>query len=299
MKVDSIIPKSSVLESVFSGGVFTEGPASDRKGNILFSDCIENLIYSFSEITGQTSVWDANSGHANGMNFDHEGRLVVCCDGKKYPSSDLGGARAVRRYEKDGSISTLAATYADKKLNSPNDLCFDSTGQIYFTDPRYGDKTDLEQDCMAVYRISITGKLERVIENLQSPNGILITSDDKTLYLVDHNQEEGGARTLVRFMSNSDGTWQKANTLLDFGGGYGMDGMVLDSDGNIYVTGGNGEKGGVYIVSPDGDSLGFIHTPETPGNCTFGGEQLDVLYIAATTSLYRIKLNARGFLAWM
>jgi sugar lactone lactonase YvrE len=297
--MNKIVPDGAILESVFSGGVFTEGPASDRKGNILFSDCIENLIYSFNETTHKTAVWDGNSRHANGMNFDSEGRLVVCCDGKKYPSSELGGAHAVRRYEKDGSIRVLATTYNGKKLNGPNDLCFDSHGQIYFTDPRYGNKDDIEQDCMAVYRISINGELTRVIDNLESPNGILITADDKTMYIVDHNMDEGGARTLVKYISNLDGTWERTETLLDFGTGYGMDGMVLDTAGNIYVTGGVGELAGVYIVSPEGKSLGFIQTPETPGNCTFGGEELDTLYIAATSSLYRIQLNTRGFSAWM
>ena len=131
------------VEKVFTGAVFSEGPASDRQGNLLFSDCSENIIYSFDETTLQTSIWTDDSGHANGMNFDAEGRLVVCCDGKNYPSNPKGGAHAVRRYEKDGTITTLAESYNGKKLNGPNDLCFDSEGRIYFTDPRYGDTSDL------------------------------------------------------------------------------------------------------------------------------------------------------------
>ena len=127
------------------------------------------------------------------MNFDAEGRLVVCCDGKD------GGARAVQRYEPDGTVTTLASHYNGKLLNAPNDLCFDQEGRIYFTDPRYGFKEDLEQDCMAVYRLDLDGSLTRVIDDLETPNGILITPDDKTLYLVDHNPEAGGARTLVAY----------------------------------------------------------------------------------------------------
>jgi gluconolactonase len=103
------------------------------------------------------------------MNFDAQGRLVVCCDGKD------GGARAVRRYEPDGTVTTLASHYNGKRLNAPNDLCFDREGRIYFTDPRYGYKDDLEQDCMAVYRLEVDGSLTRVIADLQTPNGILIT----------------------------------------------------------------------------------------------------------------------------
>jgi gluconolactonase len=296
--MSDIVPTDAKLERVFSEGIFTEGPASDRKGHLLFSDCSENLIYSFDEISMKTVIWDENSRHANGMNFDSQGRLVVCCDGKSYASSSLGGAHAVRRYERDGSVSTLAESYEGKKLNGPNDLCFDSIGNIYFTDPRYGDMSNLEQDVMAVYKIGIDGSLVRIIDDLESPNGILLTRDGKTLYIVDHNLSQGGARTLVGYSLSDGGKWEKFTTLLDFGEDYGMDGMVLDDKGNIFVVGGKGEEGGVYIVSPRGDLLDFIHTPEIPGNCTFSGENLDVLYICATSSLYRIKLNTRGFLAW-
>lgn len=296
--MSSIVPNKR-LEQVFNGGVFTEGPASDRRGNILFSDCSENIIYSFNESSRITSKWSTNSGHANGMNFDHKGRLVVCCDGKKYDSSGKVGERAVRRYELDGSITTLADFYSGKKLNSPNDLCFDSRGSIYFTDPRYGDKEDLEQDVMAVYKIDEQHNIFRIISDLETPNGILISRDDKNLYIVDHNPEPGGARTLVKYRNTRNEIWEKDSILLDLGTEYGMDGMVLDSDENIYVTGGSGESAGVHIVSNSGVYLDFIPTPEVPGNCTFGGKKLDILYICATTSLYRIHLNTRGFLAWM
>ena len=287
------------LERVFDGAVFSEGPASDRKGGILFSDCSENIIYRFDEITGETVRWSSDSGHANGMNFDAQGRLVVCCDGKSYPSSGREGAHAVRRYEKDGSITTLASTYNGKKLNGPNDLCFDSKGVIYFTDPRYGDKSDIEQDVMAVYRIDLDGTLTRVISDLESPNGILISRDDQYLFVVDHNLDPHGARKLLRYKVDSAGQWHQEKVLLDFGDDYGMDGMVLDQDENIYVTGGSGESAGVHIVSRDGDYIDLIPTPEVPGNCTFGGADLDILYICATTSLYRIKVNAKGLLTWM
>jgi len=297
--MSQIIPKNSSLERVFTGAVFSEGPASDRKGNVLFSDCSENVIYRFNEVTGVTSIWSNNSGHANGMNYDSEGNLVVCCDGKKYISSELGGAHAVRRYEQNGTITTLADSYLGKKLNGPNDLCFDSFGNIYFTDPRYGDISDLEQDIMAVYKIDSNKKITRVIEDLQTPNGILISADNNYLFIVDHNPEPGGARKLLRYKCNSSGRWEQDKVLLDFQDGYGMDGMVLDQDENIYVTGGADSKAGVHIVSCDGDYLDFIHTPEVPGNCTFSGSNLDVLYVCATTSLYRIKLNAKGLLTWM
>ncbi len=296
--MSSLIPQEAKLEKVFTGAVFSEGPASDRRGHVLFSDCSENIIYSFDESSFQTVVWSDDSAHANGMNFDAQGRLVVCCDGKNYPSNPKGGPHAVRRYEKDGTITILAESFNGKKLNGPNDLCFDAEGRIYFTDPRYGDKSDIEQDVMAVYRIDLDGTLSRVIEDLESPNGILISKDDKSLFLVDHNPDLGGARTLVRYKSTSTGSWIADKVLLDFGDDYGMDGMVFDDEENIYVTGGSGVTAGVHIVSSNGEPMGFIPTPETPGNCTFSGPDLNYLYICASTSLYRIKLNAKGLLTW-
>ena len=296
--MSSLFAEGAQLEKVFTGAVFSEGPASDRNGHVLFTDCSENLIYSFDESTKETSIWSDNSAHANGMNFDSQGRLVVCCDGKNYPSNPAGGAHAVRRYEKNGTVTTLAESFQGKKLNGPNDLCFDNEGRIYFTDPRYGDKSDIEQDVMAVYCIDLDGTFTRVIEDLESPNGILISKDNKSLFLVDHNLDPGGARTLVKYKSNSAGGWIKDKVLLDFGSDYGMDGMVFDQEENIYVTGGSGETGGVHIVSSFGEFKGFIPTPEVPGNCTFSGKNLDYLYICASTSLYRIKMHAKGLLTW-
>jgi len=296
--MSSLYIEGAKLEKVFTGAVFCEGPASDRNGHVLFSDCSENLIYSFDEFTMETSIWSNDSGHANGMNFDAQGRLVVCCDGKNYPSNPRGGAHAVRRYEKNGTITNLADSFNGKKLNGPNDLCFDAEGRMYFTDPRYGDKSDIEQDVMAVYRIDLDGTLKRVIEDLESPNGILISEDNKSLFLVDHNTDLGGARTLVNYGINASGSWIRKKVLLDFGTDYGMDGMVFDQEGNIYVTGGSGAAAGVHIVSSEGEYKGFIPIPEVPGNCTFSGENLDYLYICASTSLYRIKLNAKGLLTW-
>lgn len=293
----SLFIEAERLERVFSKGTFTEGPAADNKGNVFFSDCPENRIYVFSESDGTTKIWSSDSGHANGMNFDHQGRLVTCCDGKKYSSSGKSGSHAVKRYEANGEVVELASSYQGKKLNGPNDLCFDEEGNIYFTDPRYGFAEDIEQDCMAVYRIGVDLEVTRVISDLEYPNGILISKDNQTLYVVDHNPKKGGKRTLEAY-SLRRGDWVWNRTLLDFGNGHGADGMVLDVRGNIFVTAGEGPKAGVYVIGPEGNRIGFIPTGETPGNCTFGGEDLSTLYIAASSSLYRIKLNTNGYLAF-
>src|SRR6476661_8512875 len=197
----STIPADAVLERVFEGCAFAEGPAADAAGNVYFSDCPNNQIMLY-QIDGTTVVWKQPSQRANGMNFDQQGRLVTCCAG----GPDLaGGARSVLRYEHDGSVSNLASHYDGKPLNAPNDLCFDKHGRIYFTDPRYGDGSDIEQDCMAVCRIELDGTLTRVIDDMQTPNGILITEDNRTLYLIDHNPDPGGARTLLAYAIDSEG----------------------------------------------------------------------------------------------
>jgi len=287
-----ILALGATLERVFQGCTFAEGPAANATGDVFFSDSPENRILVYHEANEITEVWKAPSGRANGMNFDAQGRLVVCCDGKD------GGARAVQRYEHDGRVTMVSTHYNGKRVNSPNDLCFDREGRIYFTDPRYGYKHDLEQDCMAVYRIEHNGSLTRVIDDMETPNGILISEDNQTLYVVDHNPELGGARTLVAYQVDSSGRWKRHYVLADFGDGYGGDGMVMDIDGNIYLTAGEREKAGVYVFSPDGKLLEWISTPETPGNCTFGGSDLQTLYIAATTSLYRIRTTTPGLLTY-
>jgi len=295
MSTSNVIPADAVLEKVYSGVAFAEGPAADAEGNVYFSDCPNNRILCYHPADGTTTIWKDPSQRANGMLFDSEGRLLTCCAGAP---DLLGGARSVLRYEHDGSVTNLASHYDGKRLNAPNDLCFDKEGRIYFTDPQYGDRSEVEQDCMAVYRIDLDGTLTRVIDDMQFPNGILISEDNRTLYIVDHNPDDGGARTLVSYSIDDDGSCKYQALLHDFGTGYGGDGMVLDIHGNIYLTAGDGDAAGVYIFSPTGEQLGFIQTPEIAGNCTFSGDDLKTLYIAASSSLYRIRLNYAGLMTY-
>lgn len=294
MTITDLIPLDSTLERIFEGCAFAEGPAADAEGNVYFSDAPNNRIMLY-RVEGKTVVWKQPSQTANGMNFDHLGRLVTCCAcGATYP----GGARSVLRYELDGTVTNLASHYRGRRLNSPNDLCFDKQGRIYFTDPRYGDRADVEQDCMAVYRIELDGSLTRVIDDMETPNGILITKDNRRLYLVDHNPDAGGARTLLAYNIDGTGNCARQTVVHDFGAGYGGDGMVLDVKGNLYLTAGDGEAAGVYVFGSEGQRLGFIQTPEIAGNCTFGGSDLRTLYIAASSSLYRIRVAIPGLLAY-
>lgn len=288
---DAIVAPGAKLEKIASGCKFTEGPAWDGKGNLYFSDGPNNRIMVYRE-GGAVRVWKTDARSANGMLFDAQGRLITC------NSQGAAGGRTVTRYEKDGKVTVLADRYQGKKLNSPNDVAVDRQGRIYFTDPRYGELDGVEQDKQAVYRIEKDGKLTRVIDDVQVPNGILITPDNKTLYVADNSPNEGKNRTLIAYDLAANGSVKRRKVLYDLQKERGIDGMVLDVDGNIYATAGLKDKTGVYVFSPAGKLLQFIRTPETACNCTFGGPDLKSLYITAETSVYRIRMAKKGWLVY-
>jgi gluconolactonase len=292
---DEIVPGGAKVEKVAGGCKFTEGPAADADGNLFFTDG-PNLRIMVLRPGGKLEVWTAESGSANGTRFDARGRLVTCC------SED--GARAVVRWEKDRKKTVLADRYNGKRLTAPNDLCFDRQGRVYFTDPCYGKRPADGQEKYAVYRIDaadgepIPNKLTRVIDDVDTPNGIAISADNKTLYVADNSPRKNGPHTLLAYDIQDDGTCKRRGVLHDFKENRGIDGMVLDTRGNIYATAESGARTGVYIFSPTGKQLGFIRTPETATNCTFGDRDLKTLYITAGTSVYKIRLNAVGLLAY-
>jgi gluconolactonase len=245
---------------------------------------------------GKLEVWDRDSKDANGMRFDARGRLVVCCG--------EGGARAVLRYEPNGKKAVLADSYNGKRLTAPNDLCFDRQGRVYFTDPCYGARPKDGQEKYAVYRIEakdgepVPNKVTRVIDDVDTPNGIALSPDGKTLYVADNAARRTGPHTLVAYDVGSDGTCKRRAVLHDFKDHRGIDGMVVDTDGNIYATAESGERTGVYIFSPTGAQLGFIRTPETATNCAFGDRDLKTLYITAGSSVYKVRVKATGFVLY-
>lgn len=290
-----IVPAGAKPEKVAGGCRFTEGPAGDADGNLFFTDSPRNLIMVLRP-GGKLEVWKDKSGDANGMRFDAHGRLVACCG--------EDGARAVVRWEKDGKRTVLADRYNGKKLTAPNDLCFDAKGRIYFTDPCYGNKPADGQERYAVYRIDaadnepVVGQVTRVIDDVDTPNGICISPDNTTLYVADNAARKNGPHTLVAYDILDDSRCRRRAVLHDFGDGRGIDGMVVDTRGNIWATAGSGAKTGVYVFTPTGKQVAFIRTPETATNCTFGDRDLKTLYITAGTSLYKVRVNAVGFLAY-
>ena len=296
---------------------FTEGPAWHPSGNVYFSDIVNNRIMR-RDAEGEMHIFRTPSGRSNGLLFDHKGRLLACEGG------GFGSHRRVTRTELKGTITVLASRYKGKRFNSPNDLTIDSQGRIYFTDPRYGNRSDLEQfdeqgrEVEGVYRIDGPGKVTRIITHeVHRPNGIAVSKGDKYLYVADNVNDGpkkglGGNRKLWRFDLNADGTVaQKSQKLLfDWGTDRGPDGMVLDQKGNIYVAAGfnfpkppvetaKKYKAGVYVISPEGKLLRFIPVPaDMVTNCTFGDKDLKTLYITAGHKLWSIRVDTPGMLAF-
>lgn len=272
-----IIPDGVVVEQVASGYRFTEGPAEGPDGAIYFTDTPRNQIIRFDPATGEAATFREDAGRANGLMFDAKGRLLAC------EGAASGGRRRVSRTEPDGTLTTLADTWQGKPLNSPNDLDIDATGGIYFTDPRYGNRDDIELEVEAVYYLAADGQLTCVIDDLVRPNGLILSPDEKTLYVADN-----AARKLVAYDVTAPGKPENPRSFSQMGPGHGggCDGMSTDAHGRVYATGDEG----VYIFNPDGTQAALVPMPERPANCTLARDG-KTLYITARSSLYRIVLD--------
>jgi gluconolactonase len=243
---------------------------------------------------------------------------MLCCEG-----GGLDGNRRITRTELNGTITVLADRFENNKFNSPNDLAIDSQGRIYFTDPRYGDRSDMQQrdadgrEIEGVYRIDDVGKVERIIAHeVDRPNGILVAPDDRTLFVADNVNDGphglGGNRKLWRFDLNADGSIESASRklLFDWGTERGPDGMALDNEGRLYAAAGfnfpnppvetaNKHKAGIYVIAPEGGLLQFIPVPaDMITNCTFGDADRKTLYITAGHKLWSIRTSAPGVTVW-
>lgn len=290
---ETVIPPGAKVEKLWSEGAFTEGPAQGPDGCIYFTD-IGNRIMKFDPATGKTVEFRNPSGRANGLDFDARGRLVAC------EGANTGGNRRVTLTDKDGRIRVLADKWQEKRFNSPNDLTIDTQGRIYFTDPRYGSDDGLELDKQSVYRLDPPRQpsdgawsVTRIIDDVTKPNGVILAPDMKTLYLAESHPK--GARLLLAYPLNKDGSVGPKTVLHDFGDDRGIDGMCVDVKGNIYGTAGQGKTAGVVVFAPDGRKIGHIPVPETPTNCVFGGADRKMLYVTAGRSLYRVHLKVEGF----
>lgn len=257
---------------------------------------------------GISSVYRSNAG-SNGLIFDRQGRLIVCEPVR----------RRVTRMELDGKTTVLAETFSGMKFNQPNDLTIDSKNRLYFTDPNYGDRSAMEladdagKHIEGVYRIDVDGKVTRIITHeVDRPNGLVVTDDDRFLYVADNNNSAGGARKLWRFHLTAQGTVDASTQKLiyDWGTTRGPDGMKLDSLGRLYVAAGldrpnppdeTAEKptAGIYVFSPAGDLIDFVNIPrDETTNCAFGDDDLKTLYVTAGGTLWSIRTSTAGKPPW-
>ncbi len=269
--VSAQAPEVSSLTKLSEGFKFTEGPVGDAEGNVYFSDIPNNRIHKWSA-DGKLTTFRENSGGANGLALDAKGNLIAC----------EGGARRVTSTDMKGNVSVLVESYEGKKLNSPNDLWIDKKGGFYFTDPRYGPTDDLEQDGMHVYYLPPSGgKSIRVANDFVRPNGIVGTTDGKTLYIAD----EGGNKT-YRYSIRPDATLADKKLFTE----QGSDGMTLDDRGNVYLTG-----DGVTVYDPSGKEIMKIKVPLGPANVAFVGKDRKTLFITAQTAIFSAQLNVAGW----
>lgn len=282
---------------------FTEGPAVDAEGNVFFTN-IPNpqnaQILKWNPKTKQLAVFREKSNAANGLIFDPQGRLITCEGG----TNDRG--RVTRTDMTAGEISVLCDSFKGKSLGAPNDLIIDAKERIYFTsrlmnaDPQAGNVN-------AVYRIDPDGKVDRILAapEIDMPNGVELSPDQKTLYLVESDGREGRTRGIRAYDLQPDGTVKNGRLLIKFYPGRSGDGLTVDREGKLYIAAGLhmprgtsetlDTKPGIHVFTPEGKLLAFRQTPEdTITNCTFGGEDRKTLYVTCGKFLLSCRTTVAG-----
>ena len=306
----TIVPENAQLERVVTGfNKWTEGPVWTDNGDLFFAEIPSNNIIRWTP-GKNASVFIHPSGYtgakpfggpepgSNGMTLDADGRLTIAGHAR----------RNVWRLESmspTAQITVLADSFNGKKLNSPNDVVYKSDGSLYFTDPPYGLPTQSDEDpekelkINGVYRIPNAraqkpgstpdrGKLQLLIRDMERPNGIAFSPDEKFLYVSD-----SGKKLWMRYNVADDGSLNNGALFLSAAGEKAPgqpDGVKVDRSGNLYGSG----PGGVWIISPAGKHVATIPVSEVVSNLNWGDKDRKTLFITASTSVYRIRLGVAG-----
>jgi gluconolactonase len=276
---------------------------------LYFTDVTNNRILRLNPSTKRHEVFRPESNRANGLLFDAEGRLIAC----EGSDAERQNPRVTRTDLKSGNVETIATQFEGKSFNAPNDVTIDSKGRLYFTDPA-PDATSVTAakprnatSTPGVYRIDTDGRIARLLAppETQWPNGLVVSPDDKTLYLIEANKVEGGMRAIRAFDLAPDGTLSNGRVHYNFYPGRSADGMAIDTEGNIYAAAGLHRrrgthetldtKCGVHVISPGGKLLRFIPIPEdTITNTAFGGADNKTLFITAGKTLFQTPNSIAG-----
>jgi gluconolactonase len=316
----SVLPADSKLMKVFGDGcVLTEGVAAGHDGMMYFSDitftsmCKDESgkypqagnIWKYDPKTGETTVWRSPSGMSNGLKFDADGNMIAAL------GADYGGRMLVKTDMATGKSYILSGLYDGKPYNALNDVSIDEQGRIYFSDPRYLGHEPIFQPGYAVYRLDPDGTVERIITDGGKTNGVLVSPDQRTLYVVSNDDgwfdfmrlKEGesapakGHHMLQAYDLAADGTVSNRRVLVDYHPYSGPDGIIADVDGNLYAAVRSENRPGIAVYNPEGKELAFIPTgEELPTNVGFGrGEESNVLYVTSGKSLYKIQMAQDGY----
>lgn len=286
---------NAAVERLYTGTRWAEGPVWFGDGRYLvFSDIPNNRMLRWLEDTGEVSVFRSPSNYSNGNFRDRQGRLLTC----------EHDSRRVTRTEHDGTITVLADHFQGKAFNAPNDLAVHSDGAVWFTDPGYGimsnyegHKAGFELPCN-VYRLDPNTREMTVVANdMDKPNGICFSPDERKLYIVDTGEpKHPGDPRPIRVYDVEDGKRLKNGRMfLNMAPG-SSDGIRCDVDGNVWSAAGWGPDNfnGVQVFAPDGTLIGKIHLPETCANLCFGGAKKNRLFMAASQSLYAVYVGTEG-----
>jgi gluconolactonase len=286
---------NAAVERLYTGTRWAEGPVWCADGRyLLFSDIPNNRMLRWLEETGEVSVFRSPSNYSNGNCRDRQGRLITC----------EHDTRRVTRTEYDGTITVLMDRFQDKRLNAPNDLAVHSDGAIWFSDPGYGIMSNYEGHKAPfelpanVYRLDPkTGEATVVATDMDKPNGLCFSPDEKRLYIVDTGiPKRAGDPRPIRVYDVVDGVRLKNGRMFANMSPGSSDGIRCDVDGNVWSAAGWAEEGynGVHVFASDGTLIGKIHLPEACANLCFGGAKKNRLFMAASQSLYAIYVETQG-----